>query len=367
MDKLNCSTPEAKYTKIRQQTPLDLSKIEESPNSFDSDIQSRGSSFVSTPISTRYCASSQPRNFLQQKLIDKDDSFREAKTSNISSSKKRFTPRRCSLGSHRDSELTDPKRSLTKELLDVSAIVNPFESYLLDRLHTHTCSPSIFAKVVSPSDEVGTKENFWSIDHMALVDPVDIDVSSFQQTASMKTDHETESRIQATVEQYFAESLIAPSPWIENGGRHHRRSSFALLPNDANNHGRCSRSSSLPNSPLLGGNTSSSSMSFQTGRSTNVIAVSKTGNKTATLDKSITSTEVQTEITLPPDFDLAQMLGEKFLYKEINSFDSQMSTSDLGTSNSNSSSLRRKLFGSATKKSKHSSRDEHCSYELENC
>lgn len=28
---------------------------------------------------------------------------------------------------------------------------NPFESYLLERLNTHTYSPSTFAKVISPS------------------------------------------------------------------------------------------------------------------------------------------------------------------------------------------------------------------------
>uniref|UniRef100_A0A915IWM9 Protein aurora borealis n=1 Tax=Romanomermis culicivorax TaxID=13658 RepID=A0A915IWM9_ROMCU len=329
MESKNCSTPDHKFTRIRDRTPLELSRIQESPDSFDADIESRGASFVSTPISTRCGGTNVHCRTTEHHIIN---------TTSIEKNKK--TPlRKTKLNANKNDNVNDAPTVLT----------NPFEHYLLDKLHTHTCSPSIFAKVVSPNDEASNDGKFWSIDHIALINPADIDVSSMYHHSSMnmreekfrktpailrrsepagagyimfaanfirfhpaRVDDETESRIQATVDQYFAESVIAPSPWCES-------MTSILRPKPR-------ETSSLPNSPSSGVYTQSCNLNI--------------------------TVATQTMLTFKPELDLLALLGEKFLYMEENCQSKEMPSTS-ATSDSTPSivgnSMRRKLFVSATK------------------
>lgn len=108
---------------------------------------------------------------------------------------------------------------------------------------------------------------------------------------------EVESRIQATVEQYFAESLIAPSPWIE-GGRRRRSSSIRPPPQSFNNPHQVPvhRSSSLPNTPSA---VSMRSFQLTTDRFSNTNDIQRT-----TVDAI-----AQTDVSFPPDFDFLSLIG----------------------------------------------------------
>ncbi|XP_064095958.1 uncharacterized protein LOC135207931 [Macrobrachium nipponense] len=89
-------------------------------------------------------------------------------------------------------------------------MLNPFDVGV-DHLHLPTVSPSLFRQVVSPGKKV--YENFkWSIDELALLKPVNIETSPYNQSEIL-TDPEYESQAQAAIDKFFSRQPVVPSPW----------------------------------------------------------------------------------------------------------------------------------------------------------
>ncbi|OXB79847.1 UNVERIFIED_CONTAM: hypothetical protein H355_004808, partial [Colinus virginianus] len=101
-------------------------------------------------------------------------------------------------------------------------VLNPFESpndycTLQEQI---VSSPSVFKSTKSSS----TPGKFrWSIDQLALINPVEIDSEDIRRQAMYlshaRIDKETEERRQKAIEEFFTKSLIVPSPWIEHEGK----------------------------------------------------------------------------------------------------------------------------------------------------
>ncbi|KAL6257461.1 hypothetical protein P5V15_011032 [Pogonomyrmex californicus] len=86
---------------------------------------------------------------------------------------------------------------------------NPFEPDLINRLHLSTISPTVFSKVPSPMRQ--SPEFTWSIDELAIMQPVRIEESPMQQVHS--PDPELEVKAQAAIDRFFKQNQIIPSPW----------------------------------------------------------------------------------------------------------------------------------------------------------
>ncbi|KAJ9601649.1 hypothetical protein L9F63_000182, partial [Diploptera punctata] len=87
-------------------------------------------------------------------------------------------------------------------------IRNPFEAALIKKLHLPIYSPSVFKKVVSPSQDT---HQFWSIDAVAQIKPASIEEFNIQQCEAI--DPETEREAQQAIDHFFHNTHIAPSPW----------------------------------------------------------------------------------------------------------------------------------------------------------
>ncbi|KRY85333.1 Protein aurora borealis [Trichinella pseudospiralis] len=95
-------------------------------------------------------------------------------------------------------------------------IINPFDENLLESLSQPTFSPNVFSKIVSPSENESRASFRWSIDQLALLQPAEIDEE--QQATSSDKDSDMESKIQATIDHFFSQGLIAPSPALLQEG-----------------------------------------------------------------------------------------------------------------------------------------------------
>ncbi|NXX13733.1 BORA protein, partial [Podargus strigoides] len=193
----------------------------------------------------------------------------------------------------------DTKMQITPETPGRVTVLNPFESpsdyYTLQE--QIVSSPSVFKSTKSSS----TPGKFrWSIDQLALINPVEIDSEDVRRQAMylsrIRTDKETEDRRQKAIEEFFTKRLIVPSPWTEHEGK--QVSQF-----------NSSRSIDLNNISPIGRH-----LTLQPGRS---------------------NAACQTVLSLPVDFNLEKILGEYFRSDEL---------ADQSQENLSSSSLRRKLF-----------------------
>nr|CAB3226519.1 protein aurora borealis-like [Phallusia mammillata] len=98
---------------------------------------------------------------------------------------------------------------------DVS-IINPFENHItLDSLHQPSFSPSVFKSSNQDSSELcpKTPQSFWTIDQIAIMKPVDIDVSQLhQQQDCIRLDYGTEIKAQKAIDDFFANHVHMSSP-----------------------------------------------------------------------------------------------------------------------------------------------------------
>ncbi len=83
---------------------------------------------------------------------------------------------------------------------------NPFDANLTEHLHLETFSPSVFSRVLSPSED---QDSNWQIEHVALLNPTDFS-PNFN---THFTDPKTEAEAQEKILQFFSQRQIAPSPW----------------------------------------------------------------------------------------------------------------------------------------------------------
>ncbi|NXH11587.1 BORA protein, partial [Bucco capensis] len=193
----------------------------------------------------------------------------------------------------------EAKMQITPESPGRVTILNPFESpsdyYTLQE--QIVSSPSVFRSTKSSS----TPGKFrWSIDQLALINPVEIDSEDVRRQAMYlshaRIDKETEDRKQKAIEEFFTKRLIVPSPWTEHEGKQVSQLSST-------------RSIDLNNISPIG-----RQLIWQPGRS---------------------NAACQTVLSLPVDFNLEKILGEYFRTDEF---------ADQSPENLSSSSLRRKLF-----------------------
>ncbi|NXA48192.1 BORA protein, partial [Nothocercus julius] len=196
-------------------------------------------------------------------------------------------------------DMKEMKMQITPETPGRVAVLNPFESpsdyYTLQE--QIVSSPSVFKSTKSSS----TPGKFrWSIDQLALINPVEIDSEDVRRQAMYlshaRIDKEMEDRRQKAIEEFFTKRLIVPSPWTEHEGK--QVSQF--------NSTKCIDLNNI--SPI------GRQLPLQPGKS---------------------NAACQTVLSLPVDFNLEKILGEYFRTDEF---------ADQSQENLSSSSLRRKLF-----------------------
>ncbi|NWW96108.1 BORA protein, partial [Rhynochetos jubatus] len=193
----------------------------------------------------------------------------------------------------------EAKMQMAPETPGRVTVLNPFESpsdyyTLQDQI---VSSPSVFKSTKSSS----TPGKFrWSIDQLALINPVEIDSEDVRRQAMYlshaRTDKEIEDRRQKAIEEFFTKRLIVPSPWTEHEGKQVSQ--------------------------------------FNSTKSIDLNNISPIGRQ-LTLQPGKSNAACQTLLSLPVDFNLEKILGEYFRTDEF---------ADQSQENLSSSSLRRKLF-----------------------
>ncbi|CAL1547044.1 unnamed protein product [Lymnaea stagnalis] len=93
--------------------------------------------------------------------------------------------------------------------------VNPFEVDH-DKLHMPIFSPNMFS-VTSCAGNSRKEEGFWSVEHAALIMPVEIKEAEIRRQLryQQKIDKEQDVKIQAAINKFFSNEVIVPSPWSE--------------------------------------------------------------------------------------------------------------------------------------------------------
>ncbi|GBN30364.1 Protein aurora borealis [Araneus ventricosus] len=204
--------------------------------------------------------------------------------------KRTFTPLRPGTPLHVINEEND---NAANENRCTPIIRNPFD-VKAESLYLPACSPSVFATLQRNEVENGSFR--WSIEHLSVLYPADIDESSVPET---RVDEEQEVKAQKAIDTFFSQNSIVPSPWSSSPkeGRTNikprRRTRVNVLLQGV--HERCEATT-------------------------------------------------QTTLSIPPNVDLTDILGKYFTFnedEEINTSSRENSRDDADLS---TSSLRRKLF-----------------------
>ncbi|XP_019507691.1 PREDICTED: protein aurora borealis [Hipposideros armiger] len=195
-------------------------------------------------------------------------------------------------------DVREPKMQITPETPGRIPVLNPFESpgdY--SNLHEQTLSsPSVFKSTKLP-----TPGKFrWSIDQLAVINPVEIDPEDIHRQAlylsHSRIDKDVEDKRQKAIEEFFTKDVIVPSPWTDHEGK--QLSEY-----------HSSKCININNESLIG--------------------------RQPTSDSEKSNAACQTLLSLPVDFNLENILGDYFRADEF---------ADQSPGNLSSSSLRRKLF-----------------------
>ncbi|XP_072478414.1 protein aurora borealis isoform X1 [Notamacropus eugenii] len=214
-------------------------------------------------------------------------------------------------------DVKEAKMQITPETPGKITVLNPFESpsdysSLQEQI---VSSPSAFKSTKSSS----TPGKFrWSIDQLAVINPVEIDPEDVHRQAiylshsrlildmesnqffwlksfpRRRIDKDVEDKRQKAIEEFFTKGVIVPSPWTDHEGK----------------------------------------QLSQCHSSIDINKVSPVGRE-LTLSSGKNNVACQTLLSLPVDFNLEKLLGEYFRADEF---------ADQSQENLSSSSLRRKLF-----------------------
>ncbi|XP_036612442.1 protein aurora borealis isoform X1 [Trichosurus vulpecula] len=194
-------------------------------------------------------------------------------------------------------DVKEAKMQITPETPGKITVLNPFESpsdysSLQEQI---VSSPSAFKSTKSSS----TPGKFrWSIDQLAVINPVEIDPEDIHRQAlylsHSRIDKDVEDKRQKAIEEFFTKGVIVPSPWTDHEGK----------------------------------------QLSQCHSNIDINKVSSIGRE-LTLSSGKNNVACQTLLSLPVDFNLEKLLGEYFRADEF---------ADQSQENLSSSSLRRKLF-----------------------
>uniref|UniRef100_A0A914WVL4 Protein aurora borealis n=1 Tax=Plectus sambesii TaxID=2011161 RepID=A0A914WVL4_9BILA len=218
---------------------------------------------------------------------------------------------------------------------------NPFVSRLLENLHTSTFSPSVFKTAVSPNNEDTPErpEQFrWSIDHMAVLHPADIDEFAVDQPHDQQ-DSATEARLHTAIEHFWAsQAQVAPSPEWADGqkqsamtmGEAERRNALIETPD--------ATSTAMKRRPPLGMRQRMVDKSPLV-RCSSLLRTSSVSSP----PPAVRSKESQTVLTFPPSVDLVALLGGCFQYHEADNGEGEAEEAAFAA-NLSMNTLRRKLF-----------------------
>ncbi|XP_012578641.1 PREDICTED: protein aurora borealis [Condylura cristata] len=195
-------------------------------------------------------------------------------------------------------DVKESKMQITPETPGRIPVLNPFESpgdYC--NLHEQTLSsPSVFKSTKLPTPG----EFRWSIDQLAVINPVEIDPEDIHRQAlylsHSRLDKDVEDKRQKAIEEFFTKDVIVPSPWTDHDGKQ------------------------IPE--------------YHSSKCININNESPVGKK-LTIHSEKSNAACQTLLSLPVDFNLESILGDYFRADEF---------TDQSPGNLSSSSLRRKLF-----------------------
>ncbi|XP_059759397.1 protein aurora borealis isoform X1 [Balaenoptera ricei] len=199
----------------------------------------------------------------------------------------------CAMG-----DVKESKMQITPETPGRIPVLNPFESpgdY--SNLHEQTVSsPSVFKSTKLPTPG----EFRWSIDQLAVINPVEIDPEDIHRQAlylsRSRIDKDVEDQRQKAIEEFFTKDVIVPSPWTDHEGKQLSE--------------------------------------YDSSKCININNESPIGRK-LTIHSETSNAACQTLLSLPVDFNLEKVLGDYFRADEF---------ADQSPGNLSSSSLRRKLF-----------------------
>ncbi|XP_070327690.1 protein aurora borealis isoform X3 [Odocoileus virginianus] len=195
-------------------------------------------------------------------------------------------------------DVKESKMQITPETPGRIPVLNPFESpgdY--SNLHEQTVSsPSVFKSTKLPTPG----EFRWSIDQLAVINPVEIDPEDIHRQAlylsRSRIDKDVEDKRQKAIEEFFTKDVIVPSPWTDHEGKQLSE--------------------------------------YHSSKCINTNNESPVGRK-LTIHSEKSNAACQTLLSLPVDFNLEKILGDYFRPDEF---------ADQSPGNLSSSSLRRKLF-----------------------
>ncbi|XP_042312487.1 protein aurora borealis isoform X1 [Sceloporus undulatus] len=199
------------------------------------------------------------------------------------------------------SDEKEAKMHITPETPGQLMVQNPFESPSdYSRLQEQIfSSPTVFK---TSKSSVTPGKFRWSIDKLALINPVEIDSEDICRQAlylsQARIDKEIEEKRQKAIEEFFTKGVIVPSPWTDHSGKQ------------------------------------VSQLNSTTSKYTDLNNASPIGREVAA-QPGKSNAACQTALSLPLDFDMEKILGEYFKMDEL---------ADQSQENLSTSSLRRKLF-----------------------